>query len=286
MRALSPLLSGHPGGTAVTRSPVVSIRVSEPAHGIESGRDIESGCETEWARKGSSRDDDLVLKVADTRHEREQAFRLVHDVYRRAGLISESASGMRVMRHHLADGTDVLVAKHDRRVAFTLTLVRDAEFGMPLESLFADEVDSMREQGLQLAEVSCLASRGDGSDKKQRFELLVRMISLTLQTARRRGVQRLLLAVHPRHAKVYQRLFGCVPCSEVKEYAAVQGHPAVLCMHDFAALDGTGYPLYDQIYGPAYRPWQLDGARMCDAEKAGLEQAVFASPSDFIPMAA
>ncbi len=112
------------------------------------------------------------------------------------------------------------------------------------------------------------------------------MISLTLQTARRRGVDRLLLAVHPRHAKVYQRLFGCVRCSDVREYAAVRGNPAVLCMHDFAALDRTRYPLFGQVYGPRYTPWQMDGARMTDAERDRLAATISAETDAFVPMAA
>ncbi len=226
------------------------------------------------------------MKVAETPEERASAFRLVHDVYSEAGLIPSAPTGMRVMQHHLADGTEVLIAKRQGQVRFTVSLVRDAEFGLPLDSLFADEVDQMRADGIRLAEVSCLACDGESSNKQQRFEMLVKMISLTLQTARRRGVERLLLAVHPRHAKVYQRLFGCVPCSDVKQYAAVQGNPAVLCMHDFKHLDRTGYPLYHQIYHPRYAPWQMDGSRMTDAEKRSIEQALSATTEAFVPMAA
>ena len=150
-----------------------------------------------------------VIKVTETPRERELAFRLVHDVYCGTGLIPTNPSGMRLMRHHLSEQTEVLIAKRDGQVSFTVTLVRDAEFGLPLDSLFADEVAAMRRDGIKLAEVSCLAARDGAADKKERFEKLVRMISLTLQTARRRGVDRLLLAVHPRHAKVYQRVRMC-----------------------------------------------------------------------------
>ena len=257
-------------------------RSRDPAERIRLQSSRSAAASTIRLRSESSE----VLKVTETRGERESAFRLVHDVYCESGLIAPDPMGLRVMRHHLSDDTEVLIAKRNGQVSFTLTLVRDAEFGLPLDSLFADEVDDMRARGVRLAEVSCLATRGDLLDKKARFEMFVRMISLTLQTARRRGVQRLLLAVHPRHAKVYQRLFGCVRCSDVKEYAAVQGNPAVLCMHDFAALDRTRYPLFDQIYGPNYDPWQMDGSRMTEAEKCYFESATRSKAEAFIPMAA
>jgi hypothetical protein len=95
-----------------------------------------------------------------------------------------------------------------------------------------------------------------------------------------------LLAVHPKHAKAYERLFGCVRCSDVKSYAAVQGNPAVLCMHDFAELDERRYPLYDQVYGTRYTPRQLDGGSMQESEKEFYEQFLPVGDYEFVPMAA
>lgn len=234
----------------------------------------------------SQASDDLVMQVSETMEERIAAFQLVHRVYRRAGLTADNAMQMRVIQHHLVDTTDVLVAQRAGEVTFTLTLVRDGFHGLPAQSLFAEQIEAMRSKGLSLAEVSCVASSCDDENKKERFETLVKMISLTIQAARRRGVDRLLLAVHPRHAKVYQRLFGCVPCSGVEQYAAVQGRPAVLCMHDFAELDQRRYPLYDHIYGARYTPWQLDGIRMTQEEKEYFQQALNPHGCQLVPMAA
>lgn len=226
------------------------------------------------------------VKVTESQAERVAALRLVHQVYAQAGLAAEQPHAMRVMRHHLSDQTQILIAKRGQDVMLTGTLVGDAEYGLPLESLFADEVAVMRSAGLKLGEISCLASDANLQDKKERFERLVTLISLIFQTARRRGMDRLLLAVHPRHAKIYQRLFGCVPCSDVKQYAAVQGNPAVMCMHDFKQLDACRYPLYDKIYAVEYSPWQFDGARMTDKEKAFFSKLCLAQASDMPSVAA
>lgn len=227
-----------------------------------------------------------AMKVSEHQDEREAAFRLLHQAYHRAGLTGDDGRGMRVLKHHLSEQTDVMVAKRNGEVVFTISLIRDAEHGMPLESLFAEEVEAMRAEGVRLAEVSSLASDNSLPTKSEQFALLVKMISLTLQAARRRGVDRLLLAVHPRHARVYQRLFGCVICSEVREYAAVEGNPAVLCMHDFGALDQKGYPLYEQVYNPQYAPWQLDGAKMNEDEKRYFGQAVADHQSAMVALGA
>ena len=190
------------------------------------------------------------------------------------------------MKHHLVDTTDVMVSKRMGTVDFTATLVRDGIFGLPAESLFVDEIQSIRSQGLQLAEVSCLASDGESLSKKDRVERLIAMIGLTIHVARRRGVDRLLLAVHPRHAKVYRRMFGCVICSDVREYEAVQGNPAVLCMHDFEQLDVDKYSLYDKVYGETPDPWTLDGTRMSQAEKKFFAGVIQEHAGRLVPMAA
>lgn len=227
----------------------------------------------------------FTMKVAERRAEREQAFHLVHTIYNRSGLTADNPSQMRVMRHHLDNQTDVLLGKLNREVVFTVTLVGDGAYGLPMESLFADEINAMRAEGLRLAEVSCLAQDQSG-DPSGRFETFVRMVSLLFQTARRREIDRLLLAVHPRHAKLYQRLFGCERCSDIKQYDAVQGNPAVLCSHDFAAMDVKRFPLYDQIYRTKFAPWQLDGAHMSAEEKAYFEQFVTHDSHKVISMAA
>jgi len=237
-------------------------------------------------RKKSFQADDLSYKVAESQEERESAFRLVYQVYREAGLMAANESGMRVTKYHLENTTDVLVAKHDDNVVFTLTSVRDGKAGLPLESIFADEVAQLRRAGLRLAEVSCLASQVPTSSKKLRFEILVNMMSLMAQQAQRNQVDRILLAVHPRHAKVYERLFGCKICSGEKTYAAVEGNPAVLCSHDFAATEIDRYPLYDASHGSTYAPWQLSSTAMSDNERAYFAGAMACGQEALVPMAA
>lgn len=234
----------------------------------------------------ASRNAPYVMRVSETRAEREAAFRLVHHAYQEAGLTNDHPMKMRVMKHHLLDTTEVLVAKQGEEVRFTVSLVRDGLEGLPAESLFPAEIGTMRAAGIRIAEVSCVASDCADDSKKQRFETLVQMISLTIHAARRRGTDRLLLAVHPRHAKIYQRMFGCVPCTPVKQYEAVRGNPAVLCVHDFAELDRRGYSLFEEVYNTRFSPWQLDGTRMSEAEKDFLKNALPNGQAQLIPMAA
>jgi len=201
--------------------------------------------------------DGVTYKVADTRQEREAAFRLVYDSYRKSELIPGNASEMRVTPYHMSPTTDVYVAIHEGKVVYTVTLISDDREGFPLEAIYQAEVDEMRHAGIFMAEVSCLAGEDGYFEQKQGFQVFTNLIGLMLQSARHNDIDRLLLAVHPRHAKFYERFFGCERMSQTRSYAAVQGNPAVLCNHDFKRLDEHRYRLYDDIYRLPYARWEL-----------------------------
>ena len=82
----------------------------------------------------------VIYKVAETRAEREAAFRLVYEAYTASGLIPENAFGMRVTSYHLSPMTGVLLATFDHVPTHTVSLIEDAELGLPLEELYRDEV--------------------------------------------------------------------------------------------------------------------------------------------------
>lgn len=218
--------------------------------------------------------DGVTYKVADCREEREEAFRLTYNAYVKANLIPENPHGMRVTSHHLNPMTDVLVAKYQGRVVYTVTLVTDDLAGVPMDEIFPDELAELRERGGRVAEMSCLAGDDDAFDGREGYKVYTNLISLALQFARQNGVDRLLLAVHPRHARFYDRFFGCEPIGETKAYAAVQDNPAVPCVHDFAKLDKRQYKLFDQMYSIPFYSWELKRQPMSEADRLYFEEAV------------
>lgn len=218
--------------------------------------------------------DGVTYKVADCREEREEAFQLTYKAYVKANLIAENPHEMRVSPHHLNPMTDVLIAKYQGRVVYTVTLITDDVAGLPMDEIFPEELDELREQGGCVAEMSCLAGDEDAFEGREGYKVYTNLISLALQFARQNGVDRLLLAVHPRHARFYDRFFGCEPIGETKAYAAVQDNPAVPCVHDFAKLDKRGYKLFDQMYSIPFYSWELTRQPMSQMDRTYFECAV------------
>lgn len=224
----------------------------------------------------------LVVKVADDRREREAAFRLVYSAYLRAGLIEPNPWQMRVTPYHLAPETTVFVASQDGQVLCTVTLVPDGEMGVPMESIFPGEIEALRSRGVTFGEVSCLADRR--RDFSRTLPVFLRVNRWMAQYARFHGLDRLVIAVHPRHARFYKRFMGFKEMTtEERYYPAVKNNPAIACNLEFAEVDRNKPICWEQIFSTPIPPTEL---RRRPMSLADLEYFAAASEysSAFIPI--
>lgn len=176
--------------------------------------------------------DDIQLRVAATREERQATFELIYRSYLRAGLCPKQDCGMRATPYQLLPSTDVILAELRGQVISTVSLVRDGELGLPMEAVFPDEVAARRAAGIGLAEVSCLADRREGTARF--FGLFCELSRLMAQLAKKTGVDELVVVVNPRHAPLYRRYMAFEQIGDERIYDAVQGFPAVPLSLNFA----------------------------------------------------
>ena len=174
-----------------------------------------------------------------------QAFSLVYHNYLEAGLVEPNPAQARVLPQHALSSTEVFVAKIRNEVFGTATLVRDSALGLPMESIYAREIADRRDQHVHLAEVSCLADRRSTTSRRSLIDLMV----FTIQCAKLRGVDNMLIAVHPRHVKFYINYLGFHVFAGLRTYDAVRGNPAVgLCL-DLISLETCSPEAYHRIFG-------------------------------------
>jgi len=209
--------------------------------------------------------DSIAYKLAENFHERDAAFRLVYHAYTRAGLIEDNPHEMRVTPYQLLDTTDVIVAVCDGEVISTVSLVCDGDLGLPMEGIYGDEVARYRRRGIRVAEVSSLADRR--SQLSRTLPVFVPLMRLMVQAARYRGVEELLVAVHPRHARFYQRFLSFEAVGAEKSYPLVRNNPAVALSLDFARLDRVRPVNYETFFGAPLAEEQLVGRPMSDRER-------------------
>lgn len=195
-------------------------------------------------------DAETKFKIASSRAELFAAFRLIYAQYLRSALTKPNPHRMRVTPYQLLPNTEIFVAMHREQVICTLSLVADGKFGLPMEAIYGQEVVLRRMRGSYLGEVSCLADRQQESG--QSLTVTIRLMSLMAQCAQQRGIDELLIAVHPRHAKFYERFTAFQVIGAEKNYALVCDRPAVPLALDLNRAPVDHPRLYQRFFGVPY----------------------------------
>jgi hypothetical protein len=191
---------------------------------------------------------DLEVKVAATRDEFEQAFRLLARQYQARGYEGPSPKLFRFTPYHALPDTATFVAKHDAAVVATLSLVPDtAVMGLPLEEIYGPEVARLRGEGRRLAEVTSLADQGLGH--REFLQVFAALARLMCQHHLSQGGNTWVITTHPRHAAYYRKVLGFVPLGPRRSYPAVQGHPAEALLVDVDLMRANAPASHRQIFG-------------------------------------
>ena len=208
-----------------------------------------------------------ICKIATEREEVLGALGLVHQEYVRSSLSLENQSGIRVTRYHLLNTTEILVGLVGGEVACTLSVVRDSRFGLPMEAIYGREVCQRRGLGKRIAEVSCLADRRSDTDRT--VNVMFRVMALTAQMAVARDIDELLIAVHPRHGRFYERFLGFQGIGDLRYYSSVCGNPAVAMVLDLVNLHETNPKAHSRLFG---KPFASDDLRRRSIDLELLEE--------------
>lgn len=186
----------------------------------------------------------LVIKVAETKTELEQAYRILHDSYVEMGYSTPQECGMRITKYFALPTTTTFVALWDGEVVGTMSLIRQSTMGLPLEKEF--DLSALRQGGAMIAEVSSLAIRRDF--RHQRGSIFLPLCKYFHDYARLyMKVDAAVIAVNPSWVDFYEGylLFEKLEAKTVSNYDFANGAPAVGMVLDFRTFNLR----YDEIYG-------------------------------------
>ncbi len=191
---------------------------------------------------------DITVKIASEAEEWEQAFELVAANYKESGYEAATDKPYRFTPYHALPDTTVFVAKRGDRVIATFTLVPDNRLlGLPLESLFEEEVAELRREGRRVAEITSLAFTELG--QREFLQVFVAMIRLLQQYHVSRGGDTWVITVNPRHRSFYCKMLGARQLGECKAYDAVGGAPAEAYWVDQEMMRANAPRGYEMIFG-------------------------------------
>lgn len=193
---------------------------------------------------------EIEFRIAAGREELFGAFALVYEAYVGKGLARPNPFRMRVTPCQLRPTTEVFVAARRNDVLATMSLVRDSGAGLPMECLYPDEIASQRNRGSAMAEVSCLATRP--GQRESSLSLIIRLMGFMAQTARYRGVDQLIIVVHPRHADFYHRFVAFEPLGPIKTCPSVRNHPGIAMSLDLVHMAQNAPRAYRRFFGSRF----------------------------------
>lgn len=202
------------------------------------------------------------LSMAKNIADRTAAFKLTHRAYVDAGLGVPSQSGMRVTPYQLLPESRIFVGKVEQEVVVTVSLIPDSDKGLPMESIYPQEIEQLRNKGLWVAEVGCLADRR--MEPRRFIDTFCSLTKLMAQYSRTRGIDGFVIAIHPRHAKYYKSFLCFEEIGGVVSYPLVSNRPAVALFLGFEAARMNS-PLqfgefFDRQYDEEAKEWVHSGA--------------------------
>ena len=169
---------------------------------------------------------DIILKVAETKDELEQAYKLVHQVYLEEGYADDTPSKMRLKLINALPNTTTFVGKVGNQVITTMTLFEDSPLKLPMDELYNDELNKLRAQGRKFMEVGAFATLRAYRRSNQILPTSITKIMLTY-AMKYLNMDDLLIIVNPKHVWVYENMFMFKKIGKLKYYKGVKNHPAV-----------------------------------------------------------
>ncbi len=145
----------------------------------------------------------VEIRVASSKNEINQAFKLLYESYHANGLMNSKDHELRITKYHCLPTSIIIVAIYRGEVIGTVTHVLDSQLGLPSDG--AVDLRSFRKRGKRIAEVSALAIKKEfRRSHSLMFSLTRYMYHYATQFA---GVNYWIIGVRSNVACYYQALF-------------------------------------------------------------------------------
>jgi hypothetical protein len=208
-------------------------------------------------------DGDYQVRVASNLKSRRKAYQHVYSLYLQKGYAKPHPSFMWLTFFDALPETTTLLIERAGQPIGALTVVFDSPIGLPADSLYKEELDTLRVTGHRLTEfISLGVNDGDA-------RALVKLFNLAyLVTYRLCNATDIMITVNPRHVRYYEKMLLFQKAGSERSYEKVGGAPAVLLRLSEALAEeqirlehsprGLGYPksrsLYKSFYSEVEEP--------------------------------
>ncbi len=213
-----------------------------------------------------------VTRIATRRQDLVSAYQLVYRRYLDRGFVPPNPAGLVYHDTFGLPSSRTIRTMYRGETVGTVTVVGDSFAGLQLESIYPQEVEHLRCQNRSLAELTCLAIKPDReAPRNGTFFALTRFM---YQFAQWRRFDDLLLAVHPRHVRFYERWFRIHRLGPCRPYHLVRGQPAIACRIDLQSVDEmVASDVYRWYSDPPISAFEFQRPRISPADHSYLSQS-------------
>ncbi len=174
----------------------------------------------------------VEYRVARTRQELTDVYRIVYKEYIKQGYINPNPSQMHYSMHNLIPQTTTFVALADGKVITTATVIPDSPLGIPMDELYKAEVDTLRDK--KICEISMLANSSELFKDEVSLMLNAKKLFLVFYLFKHMldyvreylHLDYICIAINPKHKATYESLFF-KDLGGLKNYDKVNGAPAI-----------------------------------------------------------
>ncbi len=175
-----------------------------------------------------------------------QAYALVYRNYLRAEYIERHDSQLRYSVFNALPETTTVVARLDDRVVTTASIIIDSPLGLPMDTIYQEEVDALRAEGARVCEVTMLADRRRAGIRT--IPSILKMFKLILHYAHNKAsISDILITINPSHEVFYTRYLPFEDFAGLRHYPAVKNAPALAKRQNLRTLfeEHKEHKLYD-----------------------------------------
>jgi len=172
------------------------------------------------------RSDSLLFSLAQTTDELTQAYQLVYRNYLRSEYTDPHPSQMRYSVFNILPETITLVARLNSAIVTTASVVFDSPLGLPLETIYSQEVDQLRREGCRVCEVVMLSDRRRAGMRT--IPAILQLFKLVFHyTLTHHQTTDVLITVNPSHEAFYTRWLPFEDLGPLRYYPSVKNAPAL-----------------------------------------------------------
>ena len=171
-------------------------------------------------------DSRFAFRIARTKEELSEAYRILHDSYLDLGYAKPHVSGMRIVKYFALPSTTTLIALFDNKVVGTVSIVRRGAFGLPMESAF--DLSEFIDRNEVIAEVSSLAI--DSKFRQKRGALFLPLLKFFWEYVEQfMNLDSIVITVNPAMTDFYEGFlsFKRLRHAQVDDYGFANGNPGV-----------------------------------------------------------